>query len=57
MSNKKDWKWIEGEYSVKGESQWYPYITSLCNGEDIESAKKRIQNDNPRLMFRNLRIA
>lgn len=48
-------KWIIGEY--KGvDGDWHEYITSLCNGENLETASARIQQENRGLIFRNLHI-
>lgn len=48
-------KWIIGEYKgVNGD--WHKYITSLCNGEKLETAIARIQQENKGFIFRNLHI-
>ena len=53
----KEWIWIEGECALKSSpKQWSKYTTNLCDGEILETAKKRIQKDNPNYIFRNLRV-
>lgn len=48
-------KWIVGEYrGIDG--NWYKYITTLCNGENLETATARIHQENRGLKFRNLHI-
>ena len=53
----KNWIWIEGKCQhIDKPDTWYNYTTNLCENETFEEAKKRIENDNPYMKFKDLHI-